>query len=683
MAGYGGMGRSSYQHDRVAPPKGLVDVPRFLKELLGGFFSRFFYIVKLVWSTGWWVLLTLSFVALFRGVSPIIGALISKNILNGLQGVLQTGALTESAFWQSDIFYLLIFLFVYRLAVAVINNVSSAVNRIAGEKVVRQVRTQIMEKALTLDLGSFDDPNLYEKMENANQEAGSRPLQIITQTFSIISSVIELISYLVVLLAVPGLWWVTLIIIAVSIPSAVINFIYRRKNFVYMRHRSKERRKMNYYASTLVDKDRIKEVRLFDLGETFIGRFQDAFREYYQGLRNLILAENGWHIIISLISCCTNLVFYILIAMMVFTGKILIGDYTLYTGAIASVAAAISTIITTSALVYEGTLFIDNLIVFMKEKQTIIPSIPNPKPVSRGIGHTIEFQNVSFRYPGTQRDVLKNVNLTIHPGDTIVIVGLNGAGKTTLIKLLTRLYDPTAGRILLDGRDIREYEVKSLYEMFGIIFQDYGMYADTVAENIRYGDIHKEIIRENIYEAARQSAAEEFINALPNGYDTPLMRIFEPEGRELSIGQWQKLAIARAFYGESDILILDEPTASLDPLAEQEIFRQFDLLRADKTTIFVSHRLSSATVADQVLVLEDGCIIESGTHAQLMAQEGKYHKLFTTQAERYLTKDAPGEQPGFSADEKRPPRPRRPFPTDGERPPRPRHPFPRPEETEE
>ena len=666
MAGFGGMGgRNGYQHDRVPPPKGITDVPRYLKELLGGFFSRFFYIVKLVWSTGWWVLFTLSFVALFRGVSPIIGALISKNILNGLQDVLQNGSLTESAFWQSDIFLLLIFLFVYRMTVAIINGVSSAVNRIAGEKVVRQVKMQIMEKALTLDLGSFDDPNLYEKMENANQEAGSRPLQIITQTFSIISSVIELISYLVILLAVPGLWWVTLIIVAISIPSAVINFIYRRKNFVYMRHRSKERRKMNYYSSVLVDKDRIKEVRLFDLGDTFIGRYQESFREYYQGLRNLILAENGWHILISLISCCTNLVFYILIAMMVFTGKILIGDYTLYTGAIASVSTAISTIITTSAMVYEGTLFIDNLIVFMKEKQTIIPSIEAPVSVDRGVGHTIEFQNVSFRYPGTQRDVLKNVNLTIHPGDTIVIVGLNGAGKTTLIKLLTRLYDPTEGVILLDGRDIREYDVKALYEMFGIIFQDYGKYADTVAENIRYGDIHKDVIRENIYEAARQSAAEEFIEALPNGYDTPLMRIFEPNGRELSIGQWQKLAIARAFYGESDILILDEPTASLDPLAEQEIFRQFDLLRADKTTIFVSHRLSSATVADQVLVLEDGCIIESGTHTQLMAQGGKYHKLFSTQAERYLTKEEPAPHP---------------HPEDGERRPRPRRPFPKKEE---
>lgn len=662
MAGPGmgmGGGRSAYEHKRVDPPKNIKDVPRYLKELLGGFFSRFFYIVKLVWKTGWWVLFMLSFVAIFNGVSPIIGALISKNILNELQSVIQYGAPGEGGYWGSPVFWMLIFLFIYRLSVAIIKNVSSAINRIAGEKVVRQVKMQIMEKSLELDLGSFDDPNLYEKMENANQEAGNRPIQIITQTFSIISSVIEFISYLIILLSAPGLWWATLIIIAVSIPSAVINFIYRRKNFQYMRFRSKERRKMNYYSSVLVDKDRIKEVRMFDLGDTFIGRYQQAFSEYYQGLRNLILAESGWHIVISLVSCCTNLIFYILIAMQVFTGKILIGDYSLYTGAIASVATAISTIITTSALVYEGTLFIDNLIVFMKEKQTVVPTIDQPASVERGVGHTIEFKDVSFRYPGTPRYVLKNVNLTIHPGDTVVLVGLNGAGKTTLIKLLTRLYDPSEGCIYLDGRDIREYDLKELYQMYGIIFQDYGKYADSVEANIRYGDIHREAESGRVQEAARQSAAEDFINALPDGYDTPLMRIFEPNGRELSIGQWQKLAIARAFYGESDVLILDEPTASLDPLAEQEIFRQFDLLREDKTTIFVSHRLSSATVADQVIVLEDGQVIETGTHVQLMEQGGRYYELFTTQAQRYLTKKGDENHPERPD---RPQRPRRPFP---------------------
>ena len=233
--------------------------------------------------------------------------------------------------------------------------------------------------------------------------------------------------------------------------------------------------------------------------------------------------------------------------------------------------------------------------------------------------------------------MIKNVNLTIEAGETVVLVGLNGAGKTTLLKLLTRLYDPTEGYILLDGKDLRSYDVQELYSTFGIIFQDFGKYALTVEENIRLGDIHREAPMEEVEEAARQSAADEYVRKLAEGYQTPLMRIFEKNGTELSIGQWQKLAIARAFYGDSDILILDEPTASLDPMAEQEIFNQFDRLRENKTTIFVSHRLSSATSADQIVVLEDGMVVETGSHEALMAQGGKYCTLFSTQAKRYLS----------------------------------------------
>ena len=218
-----------------------------------------------------------------------------------------------------------------------------------------------------------------------------------------------------------------------------------------------------------------------------------------------------------------------------------------------------------------------------------------------------------------------------------MLVGLNGAGKTTLLKLLTRLYDPTEGRILLDGQDIRAYDVDDLYRMFGIIFQDFGKYAVTVSENVQFGDIHKVPDEQAVKQATREADAEDYISHLPDGYNTPLMRIFEENGIELSIGQWQKLAIARAFYSESDVLILDEPTASLDPMAEQEIFNQFDRLRADKTTIFVSHRLSSATVASKILVLEYGKLIEEGDHRTLMAKQGRYYELFTTQAKRYIT----------------------------------------------
>ena len=237
-------------------------------------------------------------------------------------------------------------------------------------------------------------------------------------------------------------------------------------------------------------------------------------------------------------------------------------------------------------------------------------------------GDKIVFENVSFRYPGTERDVIKNVSLTFNAGDTVVLVGLNGAGKTTLIKLLTRLYDPTEGRILLDGHDIRDYDVEEMYKLFGIIFQDFGKYAVSVTENISFGRFEKPLIPDNVKLAAEQSNSAGFIEALPDKFNTPLMRYFEDNGIDLSTGQWQKLAIARAFYSDSDILILDEPTASLDAIAEQEIYNQFDLLRKDKLTIFVSHRLSSATVASKIIVLENGAIIEEGNHAELMRLGG-------------------------------------------------------------
>lgn len=629
-------GSMGFQHERVTPPKGFKDIPRYLRELLGGFFKRFFYIIALVWNTGPWILFTMSFIALFQGVTPVIGSLISKEIINEFQVLIEVGLDEYGEFLSSGVFYLLVFFFVYKFLRQMISYISHAVNRIAGEKVVRQVKLQIMEKAKEIDLGSFDLPSFYEKLENANREAGTRPISILSQTFTVISTIIEFISYILILATAPDLWWVMIIIVLISVPTAVINFIYRRRNFQYMRRRSKERRQMNYCSDILVNKDTVKEIRMFDLADTFIGRYKNVFEEYYKGLRRLILSENIWHICIGILANLANLLFFVIIAHKVFTGSIMIGDYTLYTGAISTLATCVSTLITNSAVIYEGTLFIDNLISFMDEKPSIVSVSKDAPEVKRGAPHTIELQNVSFRYPGTDKDILKNINLKFNPGETVVLVGLNGAGKTTLIKLLTRLYDPTEGRILLDGRDIREYDVKSLYSLYGIIFQDFGKYAVSVSDNIHFGDIHKKLDPEEIRAAAIQSNADDYISRMPEGYDTPLMRIFEQSGTELSIGQWQKLAIARAFYSDSDILILDEPTASLDPMAEQEIFNQFDRLRADKTTIFVSHRLSSATVASLIVVLENGEVVECGNHKELMALGGKYFELFSTQAKRYL-----------------------------------------------
>lgn len=660
-----GHGTGSPLIHMVEPPKNLRDVPRFLRELVGGFLFRLSYIFRLVWRTGPWILFVMSFIAVFHGVMPIVGAMLSQSILNELQDAIMKqaadaagGILVDVAAWTETFFgstamYLLIFLFTYRILNQIIARINTATGRIAGELVVRQVKRLIMEKSKTVDLASFDMPEFYEKLENANREAGNRPISILSSTFSVVSTVISFVGYLIILSA--DLPLAAAAILAVSFPSAIINFIYRRKHFAYLRFRSRDRREMNYYSDILVNKDIVKEIRMFDLADTFIEGYESVFRRYFKGLRRLIIQEGVWHVVFAAISAIVNCVCYGFVALGVFTGRFMIGDYSLYTGALNSISSEVSNLITSSATIYEGTLFIDNLILFLKEKQTVVPSIATPCRVAHGEPHTIEFRNVSFRYPGTERDVIKNINLCLCPSETVVFVGLNGAGKTTLIKLLTRLYDPTEGEILLDGRDLREYEVADLYRMFGIIFQDFGKYAVSVSDNIHFGDIHREKDGSEIKAAAAAANVDGYISQLANGYDTQLMRIFDREGTELSIGQWQKLAIARAFYSTSDILILDEPTASLDPLAEQEIFNQFDRLREGKTTIFVSHRLSSATVASKIVVLEYGRVVEEGTHDELMDRHGKYYELFSTQAKRYIAEgDRIAEEEEAADPERRP-----------------------------
>lgn len=632
-----------FQYTKVAPPKNIADVPRYLIELLGGFFKRMGYIIRLVWKTGPWILFAMMFFAAFQGVMPVVSARISQLVLNSMQESAAAGSFNGSfgEFLAHTVFFLLVFMFAFNIVNSLVNTLKNTVTRIAGELVVRTVKLEIMNKAKELDICSFDLPAFYEKLENANREAGMRPIQILSSTFSIVSAVITLVSFIVILAA--ELWWAALVMIAVSVPSAIINFYYRRKNFQYMRRRSKDRRQMNYYADLMVNKDMAKEIRMFGLANTFIERYRETFGRYYAGIRALILKENAWHVIITIVSSLVNCAFYAWFAYLVVKGEHQIGDYSMYTGALGQIAGQVGALIAISATIYEGTLFIDNLTSFLDEKPTVVPVLTEeqkadgPRKVAHGQAHTIEFRHVSFVYPGTERKVLDDVSLLIRPGETLVLVGLNGAGKTTLLKLLTRLYDPTEGVILLDGEDIRSYDVEDLYRMYGIIFQDFGKYAVSVSENIRFGDIRKDTDEAAIRKAAEEADATDYISHLPDGFNTPLMRIFEEDGIELSIGQWQKLAIARAFYSDSDVLILDEPTASLDPMAEQEIFNQFDRLRADKTTIFVSHRLSSATVASKIAVLEYGKLIEEGDHRTLMAKRGRYYELFSTQAKRYVT----------------------------------------------
>lgn len=616
---------------KVKPPKNLKDVPRFLKEAVGGTASRLFYIFSLVWEIQPFLLVFLGFMALYNGFMPLAGTLITANLLSKV---------VLSFSQPVNLIIPLVLQFGYLFLNTLTQNLNTILIQIAGEKMSNHVKVKIMNKAKTVDIASFDMPDFYERLENATREASMRPVNILRSSFELISKIISMISYFAVLVAIlkilPKISILFFIVfIALNFTSTAVSFHFRKKNFFYMFRRSRDRRQMNYYTDLMVDKDCVKEIRLFDLSDLLIGRYNKVFKNYFSGVKKLIWQEGFWNIFLSMLTAVMNGVLFFMIA----NGVKLIGDYSVYTGALNAISSGLVSIIATAASIYEGSLFIDNMILFMKEKQTVKPSITPPAIPQKHCGHTIELKDVSFRYSGSDRDVIHNLNLTINAGETVALVGLNGAGKTTLIKLITRLYDPSSGVVLLDGKDIKEYDLKELYSLYGIIFQDFVKYAETAGDNIYFGKADKPKDNDRIEWAAQNSGADKFIEKMPRKYDTPLTRFFESDGAELSVGQWQKLSVARAFYADSDILILDEPTASLDAIAEQEIYNQFDELRKGKTSIFVSHRLSSATIADKIVVLSGGNVAESGTHSDLMEKKGLYYELFSTQAARYIKGD--------------------------------------------
>ncbi|MBQ2999295.1 MAG: ABC transporter ATP-binding protein, partial [Clostridia bacterium] len=302
------VGKDPYKN-RPKPLQGIKDLPRYLREVIGGFFSRLGYIFSMVWKTGHWILLAMILVSLLTGILPIVGSLLSREILNELQGIVTARAAAQlsggsyaAVFWGSMVMFLLIFYFVYKILNQVVTRLNTAVTRIAGEKVVRHVRVQIMEKAKELDLASFDRPEFYEKLENANREAGMRPISVISSTFDAISKIISIVSYIVILAVAPGMWWMAPLMILISVPTAIVNFTYKHKTFLYIRRRSKDRRQMTYYSDLMVNKDMAKEIRMFGLADTFTERYNSVFERYYVGLRKLIVRESVWQIALTVIS---------------------------------------------------------------------------------------------------------------------------------------------------------------------------------------------------------------------------------------------------------------------------------------------------------------------------------------------------------------------------------------------
>jgi ABC-type multidrug transport system fused ATPase/permease subunit len=494
----------------------------------------------------------------------------------------------------------------------------------------QQINVMVLEKAMKLELSHFEDSQFYDKMTRARRGASSRPLSLVTRTFGLFQNGISLVSYGWLLLQFSG--WTVLVLVLAALPAFLVETRFSGEAFRLFRWKVPETRKQNYLEVVLAREDYAKEVKLYQLGPLLLERYREIFERLYAEDRSLALRRGFWGYALGLLSTIAFYGAYMWIAWSAILARITLGEMTMYLLVFKQGQSAITASLTTISRMYEDNLYLTNLYEFLEEPLESESGTAKQGP-KRGDG--IRFENVSFAYPGETEMALREINLHLKPGEKLALVGENGSGKTTLIKLLTRLYQPTLGRVTLDGLDLREWDEKALRERVGVIFQDFARYQFTIGENIGAGDVQDFDNRERWKASAEKGLAQPFIERLAKGYDTQLGRWFE-NGRELSLGQWQKVALARAFMrGKAEILVLDEPTSAMDPEAEAQLFAYFREKTKDQMAILISHRFSTVRMADQIIVLDKGTILEKGTHEHLMNEDGHYAHLFTLQAQGY------------------------------------------------
>jgi len=429
------------------------------------------------------------------------------------------------------------------------------------------------------------------------------------------------------------LWIIAIVLFIAVIAGTALRLRHTDKLYRWQRKQTSAERQAGYLSWILTDSSHAKEIRLFDLGPLFIGRFRDLRRKLRKGRLALTRRRSITDFAAHMIATTAIYGSYVYVAYEAIWGKITLGDLVMYYQAFQRVQGFLKGMLGSLAGLYESNLFLSNLYEFLDLKRTVIEPVhasPFPQPMQRGI----VLNHVSFQYPAGARKVLEDISLTIRPGEVVALVGENGSGKTTLIKLLCRLYDPTGGTIAIDGVDLRQFETKALRHEIAIIFQDYAHYHLTARENIWFGNTELAPDHEHVIDAARRSGADDVISGLPHGYDTILGKRFE-DGEELSIGEWQKVALARAFMRDAQIIVLDEPTSSMDAKAEYEVFQSFRQLVSGRTAILISHRFSTVRMADRIYVLKQGSVIEGGTHEELVRMRGTYARLFEMQARHY------------------------------------------------
>lgn len=596
----------------------------FLHRALGVFgYSR--RALNLVWTTSRPLTITLALLTLVGGVLPAVIAYIGQLIVDGVIAAAQAA--------DPDTRGVLILIGLEALvviAVAATQRGISASQSLLRALLGQRVNVMILEKAMTLELAQFEDSEFYDKLTQARREASSRPLSLVNRTFGLVQNAISLASYSVLLFAFSP--WAVVILIVAGLPSFFAEAKFSGDAFRLFRWRSPDTRMQLYLETVIAREDGVKEVKLFQLGPRLLQRYRDIFTKLFVEDRKLTLRRDTWGFLLGLVSTGALYGAYVWIIITTIASVITLGAMTMYLVLFRQGQAAVSAILMSVSGMYEDNLYLSNLYEYLEQPVPVRrgQSVRGPDP-ERGL----QFENVSFTYAGAKQKALSNISLQIKPGESLALVGENGSGKTTLIKLLTRLYDPTEGRILLDGLDLQEWDVEALRQRIGVIFQDFGRYQFTVGENIGAGDVRYIDDKERWKKAAATGLAAPFIEDLPDSYDTQLGRWFKG-GRELSGGQWQKIALSRAFMrSDADILVLDEPTAAMDASSEAEVFKHFRNASGNKMTILISHRFSTVRAAEKIIVIHQGRILERGNHESLLAEGGQYAHLFKLQARGY------------------------------------------------
>ncbi len=583
---------------------------------------------RLLWATSARLTILMSALTVVSALVPAALTWVTKLIFDAVVIAITAGGGEDQI---RGIVVLVVAFLVVSLIGLLLRNSLVATRSILGDLFSNRTNLMILEKSETLDISYFENAAFYDRLENAQREAREGPMQIVSESFAIVQNAITLISMIVLLLRFE--WWVFVVVLITTLPGLVVEIKYSRERFRLQTWRSPTVRKLSYYRWLITNDDYIKELRIFDLGRFLIDRYRRTFDRFFRENTSLTVRSNVAGFALQAIGAIGSAAIFAYVAVLAILQRVSLGDLLLYVQAYQQTVNATTQLLQSITSMYERGLFVNNFFEFLEFEPLVPVSAPGrrlPRPITKGIA----FDDVHFTYPGTDAPVLEGVSFEILPSRAVALVGANGAGKTTLVKLLSRFYEPTAGRILIDGVDLREYDAKDLRSQIGVVFQDYGTYQETASVNIGYGSLEHLNDAARIESAAHEGGAHDLIEGLPKGYETQLGRWFLG-GTNLSQGEWQKVALARGFMRDAQVLVLDEPTSSLDVQSEHAVFQRFRELARGRMAILISHRFTTVRMASNILVIDQGRVIEQGSHEELIALDGHYAALFEMQAASY------------------------------------------------